>query len=132
SPRREASRRQMQRGQQSDLGVVASSFQRGKHPACVFQIPRHMSNPVILRLETNDDRLGGSEYEHSWLRLISVERLRLAGRAGRPARHTARRDAEQSTRDACAPRTIAFISEVKNPARCAYAITLLDSSLRSE
>ena len=57
-----------------------------------------MKQAVILRQETNDDRLGGSEYEHSWLRLISVERLRLAGRVGRLARHTARRDAERSTR----------------------------------
>src|SRR5881394_341115 len=85
------------------------------------------NHPVILRLETNDDRLGGSEYEHSWLRLISMERLRLAGRAGRPARHTARRDAEQSTRDACAPRTIVFIrSAAKNPVGCTHAITILD------
>src|SRR5947207_4438272 len=88
---------------------------------------------VILRLETNDDRLCGSEYEHSWLRLISVERLRLAGRAGRPARHTARRDAEQRTRDACAPRTIVFISSAaKNPVTRPHPHTLLDSSLRSE
>src|SRR5438093_13337056 len=88
-----------------------------------------MKQAVILRQETNDDRLGGSEYQHSWLRLISVERLRLAGRAGRPARHTARRDAEQSTRDACAPRTIVFISSAaKNPVACSQADAVLDGS----
>src|SRR5438093_9546347 len=90
-----------------------------------------MKQAVILRQETNDDRLGGSEYEHSWLRLISVERLRLAGRAGRLARHTARRDAEQSTRDACAPRTTAFISnKAKNPIARPHAYIVLDSSPR--